>query len=146
LEAVELVLLNVTTDLEAIAKDGRARAAHECRWLSGFRRFGLPQRPAEHFTQNLSENVPAWRLWLAAGLRRTGLARDVDLIRANGVQPFYYLRPLLKNMELDADGCAVHMQERRREGSAWHPQRSSDGSIAACFTPSARQAGIAAST
>lgn len=26
-----------------------------------------------------------------------------------GVQPFYYLRPLLKNMELDADACAVHM-------------------------------------
>jgi hypothetical protein len=25
------------------------------------------------------------------------------------VQPFYYLRPLLKNMELDADACAVHM-------------------------------------
>ncbi|WP_141700661.1 hypothetical protein [Methyloceanibacter superfactus] len=26
-----------------------------------------------------------------------------------GPQPFYYLRPLLKNMELDADGCAVRM-------------------------------------
>jgi hypothetical protein len=26
-----------------------------------------------------------------------------------GVQPFYYLRPLLKQMELDADACAVHM-------------------------------------
>ena len=26
-----------------------------------------------------------------------------------GVQPFYYLRPLLKNMELDADACAVRM-------------------------------------
>jgi len=26
-----------------------------------------------------------------------------------GTQPFYYLRPLLKNMELDADACAVRM-------------------------------------
>ena len=26
-----------------------------------------------------------------------------------GPQPFYYLRPLLKNMELDADACAVRM-------------------------------------
>ena len=25
----------------------------------------------------------------------------------NGVQPFFYLKPLLKNMELDADRCAV---------------------------------------
>jgi len=35
-----------------------------------------------------------------------------------GVQPFYYLRPLLKNMELDADGCAVHMLTLTREPSA----------------------------
>lgn len=26
-----------------------------------------------------------------------------------GPQPFYYLKPLLKTMELDADGCAVRM-------------------------------------
>jgi hypothetical protein len=32
-----------------------------------------------------------------------------------GVQPFYYLRPLLKNMELDADGCAVHTLTREPE-------------------------------
>jgi hypothetical protein len=35
-----------------------------------------------------------------------------------GVQPFYYLRPLLKNMELDADGCAVHMLTLTREPEA----------------------------
>jgi hypothetical protein len=35
----------------------------------------------------------------------------LTLRRSGGVgpQPFYYLRPLLKNMELDADGCAVRM-------------------------------------
>ena len=32
-----------------------------------------------------------------------------------GVQPFYYLRPLLKNMELDADACAVHMLKLTKE-------------------------------
>jgi len=35
-----------------------------------------------------------------------------------GVQPFYYLRPLLKNMELDADGCAVRMLTLNREPEA----------------------------
>lgn len=35
-----------------------------------------------------------------------------------GVQPFYYLRPLLKNMELDADGCAVHMLKLTKEPDA----------------------------
>ena len=35
-----------------------------------------------------------------------------------GVQPFYYLRPLLKNMELDADGCAVRMLRLTRESGA----------------------------
>jgi hypothetical protein len=35
-----------------------------------------------------------------------------------GVQPFYYLRPLLKNMELDADGCAVHMLTLTHEPGA----------------------------
>ena len=29
-----------------------------------------------------------------------------------GPQPFYYLQPLLKNMELEADGCAVRMLKR----------------------------------
>jgi hypothetical protein len=32
-----------------------------------------------------------------------------------GVQPFYYLRPLLKNMELDADACAVRMLKLTKE-------------------------------
>jgi hypothetical protein len=35
-----------------------------------------------------------------------------------GVQPFYYLRPLLKNMELDADGCAVRVLTLTRESGA----------------------------
>lgn len=35
-----------------------------------------------------------------------------------GPQPFYYLRPLLKNMELDADGCAVRMLTRTKEFDA----------------------------
>lgn len=35
-----------------------------------------------------------------------------------GVQPFYYLRPLLKNMELDADRCAVHMLKLTKEPDA----------------------------
>ena len=35
-----------------------------------------------------------------------------------GVQPFYYLRPLLKNIELDADACAVHMLKQTREADA----------------------------
>jgi hypothetical protein len=35
-----------------------------------------------------------------------------------GPQPFYYLRPLLKNMELDADGCAVRMLKRTKESDA----------------------------
>jgi hypothetical protein len=39
-------------------------------------------------------------------------------LRGVGVQPFYYLRPLLKNMELDADGCAVHMLTLTREPEA----------------------------
>jgi hypothetical protein len=35
-----------------------------------------------------------------------------------GVQPFFYLRPLLKNMELDADACAVHMLKLTKEPNA----------------------------
>jgi hypothetical protein len=35
-----------------------------------------------------------------------------------GVQPFYYLRPLLKNMELDADACAVRMLKLTGEPDA----------------------------
>jgi hypothetical protein len=35
-----------------------------------------------------------------------------------GVQPFYYLRPLLKNMELDADACAVRMLKLTKEPDA----------------------------
>jgi hypothetical protein len=35
-----------------------------------------------------------------------------------GVQPFYYLRPLLKNMELDADACAVRMLKLTKEPAA----------------------------
>lgn len=34
------------------------------------------------------------------------------------MQPFYYLRPLLKNMELDADACAVHMLKLTKEPEA----------------------------
>jgi hypothetical protein len=32
-----------------------------------------------------------------------------------GPQPFYYIRPALKNMELDADCCAVRMLKATRE-------------------------------
>jgi len=35
-----------------------------------------------------------------------------------GPQPFYYLQPLLKNMEFDADGCAVRMLKRANEFNA----------------------------
>lgn len=35
-----------------------------------------------------------------------------------GPQPFYYLQPLLKNMELEADGCAVRMLKRTKEFDA----------------------------
>ena len=35
-----------------------------------------------------------------------------------GLQPFYYIRPLLKNMELDADGCAVRMLKQHKEFNA----------------------------
>jgi len=35
-----------------------------------------------------------------------------------GPQPFYYNRPLLKNMELDADGCAVRMLTLTKEFDA----------------------------
>jgi hypothetical protein len=35
-----------------------------------------------------------------------------------GPQPFYYIRPLLKNMELDADGCAVRMLKQHKEFDA----------------------------
>jgi len=35
-----------------------------------------------------------------------------------GPQPFYYIRPLLKNMELDADGCAVRMLTLNKEFDA----------------------------
>ena len=35
-----------------------------------------------------------------------------------GPQPFYYLRPLLKTMELDADACAVRTLKRVREFDA----------------------------
>ncbi|MGB7934574.1 MAG: hypothetical protein WCH04_20575, partial [Gammaproteobacteria bacterium] len=35
-----------------------------------------------------------------------------------GPQPFYYLQPLLKNMEFDADGCAVRMLKRTKEFDA----------------------------
>lgn len=38
--------------------------------------------------------------------------------RGLGVQPFYYLRPLLKNMELDADACAVRMLKLTKEPGA----------------------------
>ena len=35
-----------------------------------------------------------------------------------GPQPFYYIRPLLKTMELDADTCAVNMLKQTREPDA----------------------------
>jgi len=35
-----------------------------------------------------------------------------------GLRPFYYLRPLLKNMELDADACAVRMLKLTDEPDA----------------------------
>ena len=35
-----------------------------------------------------------------------------------GPQPFYYIQPLLKNMELDADGCAVRMLTLTKEFDA----------------------------
>jgi hypothetical protein len=35
-----------------------------------------------------------------------------------GPQPFYYLRPLLKGMELDADGCAVRLLKRGNKTEA----------------------------
>jgi hypothetical protein len=35
-----------------------------------------------------------------------------------GVQPFYYLRPLLRKMELDADGWPVRMLKLTKEPGA----------------------------
>jgi hypothetical protein len=35
-----------------------------------------------------------------------------------GPQPFYYIRPLLKNMELDADTCAARMLKLTKEPDA----------------------------
>jgi hypothetical protein len=35
-----------------------------------------------------------------------------------GLQPFYHIRPLLKNMELDADGCAVRILTLTKEFDA----------------------------
>jgi hypothetical protein len=35
-----------------------------------------------------------------------------------GPQPFYYLQPLLKNMELDADACAIRMLKLTKEPDA----------------------------
>jgi hypothetical protein len=35
-----------------------------------------------------------------------------------GPQPFYYIRPALRNMELDADSCAVRMLRATREPDA----------------------------
>jgi hypothetical protein len=35
-----------------------------------------------------------------------------------GPQPFYYLRPLLRTMELDADSCAVKMLKETKEPGA----------------------------
>ena len=35
-----------------------------------------------------------------------------------GPQPFYYIRPLLKTMELDADTCAVKMLKQTKEPDA----------------------------
>lgn len=41
-----------------------------------------------------------------------------------GVQPFYYLKPLLKNMELDADRCAVRFLKLTGEREAIHRARA----------------------
>lgn len=38
--------------------------------------------------------------------------------RTVGVQPFFYVQPLLKNMELDADRCAVHYLKLRHASEA----------------------------
>ena len=35
-----------------------------------------------------------------------------------GPQPFYYIRPALKQMELDADTCAVKMLKAKNEREA----------------------------
>jgi hypothetical protein len=35
-----------------------------------------------------------------------------------GPQPFYYIRPALKQMELDADTCAVKMLKAKNEPEA----------------------------
>jgi hypothetical protein len=42
-----------------------------------------------------------------------------------GPQPFYYLRPLLRNMELDADACAVRMLKRTKKLDAIESARKS---------------------
>ena len=41
-----------------------------------------------------------------------------------GPQPFYYIRPLLKTMELDADGCAVKMLKSTHELAAIEAART----------------------
>jgi hypothetical protein len=43
-----------------------------------------------------------------------GSPRSVPAVSA----PFHYLRPLLKNMELDADACAVRMLKLTKEPGA----------------------------
>ena len=44
--------------------------------------------------------------------------RFYDGIGQLGPQPFYYIRPALKNMELDADTCAVKMLKATHEPDA----------------------------
>jgi len=44
--------------------------------------------------------------------------RLYDGIGQLGPQPFYYIRPALKNMELDADTCAVKMLKATHEPDA----------------------------
>jgi hypothetical protein len=63
-------------------------------------------RPYAHFllAHECCHHTPATR----------GSPRSVPAVSA----PFHYLRPLLKNMELDADACAVRMLKLTKEPGA----------------------------
>jgi hypothetical protein len=78
-------------------------------------------RPVIVMSLRLMETEPAYGHFLLAHEcchHTLGHVRHFASLGQLGPQPFYYIRPALRNMELDADTCAVKMLKETHEPDA----------------------------
>jgi len=78
-------------------------------------------RPVIVISSRLLANDPAYGHFLLAHEcchHTLGHVRRFAGLGQLGPQPFYYIRPALRNMELDADTCAVRMLKETHEPDA----------------------------